>query len=184
VADLPFLSYATPEQALRSAARCLQEGGAQAVKLEGGERQVATVQRLTDNGIPVCAHLGLNPQWVNKLGGYRVQGREEAAAAQMRADARSLQAAGADMLILECVPAELAQTISQDLDIPVIGIGAGRRCDGQIQVLHDVLGVTPGGAPRFAHNFLQGRGSAQEAVAAYVQAVRESGFPGDEHPLA
>jgi 3-methyl-2-oxobutanoate hydroxymethyltransferase len=181
VADLPFLSYATPEQALQSAARCLQQGRAQAVKLEGGERQVATVRRLTDNGIPVCAHLGLNPQWVHKLGGYRVQGRGDEAADQMRADALALEAAGADLLILECVPVALAAEITRSLQIPVIGIGAGAECDGQILVLHDILGITPGRLPRFARNFLDGAGSVQAAVARYAEAVRNGSFPADEH---
>ena len=181
MADMPFMSYATPEQALRNAARCLQEGGAHMVKLEGGASQEETVRRLSDNGIPVCAHLGLKPQSIHKLGGYRVQGRDEAAANAMLRDAAALEKAGADLLLLECVPSVLAAEITANVGIPVIGIGAGVRCDGQILVLQDILGITPGRAPRFAKNFLQGHDSIQAAVAAYVEDVKAARFPTDEH---
>ncbi len=181
VGDMPFMSYASPVQAITNAARLMQEGGAHMVKLEGGALQVETVRQLTERGIPVCAHLGLTPQSVHKLGGYRVQGREEAAAQAMLADARALQEAGVDMLILECVPSGLAAEITRTLEIPVIGIGAGPQCDGQVLVLYDMLGITPGKRPRFTRDFMQDRGSVQAAVAAFVQAVKSGSFPGPEH---
>lgn len=180
MADMPFMSYATPEQALANAARCLQEGGAHGVKLEGGARQIETVARLAANGIPTCAHLGLTPQSVHKLGGYRVQGRDEATAEAMLRDAIALAEAGADLLLLECVPVALASEITANVPIPVIGIGAGAGCDGQILVLHDVLGITPR-MPRFAKNFLQGRESIQAGIEAYVQEVKSGVFPTAEH---
>jgi len=177
VADMPFMSYGSPEQALHNAGRLMKEGGAHMVKLEGGAVQLETVRRLTDHGIPVCAHLGLLPQSVYKLGGYRVQGRDEPTARKLREDAEALQAAGAQLLVLECVPSGLAQEIAATLRIPVIGIGAGPGCDGQVLVLYDLLGITPGKAPSFARNFLAGAGSVQAAVDAYVRAVKEGGFP-------
>ncbi|OGT89175.1 MAG: 3-methyl-2-oxobutanoate hydroxymethyltransferase [Gammaproteobacteria bacterium RIFOXYA12_FULL_61_12] len=176
IADMPFMSYAEPRQALDTAARLMKEGGAHMVKLEGGESQLPTVKSLSGQGVPVCAHLGLQPQSVHKLGGYRVQGTDSGSAGAMRRDALALQAAGAQMLVLECVPAELAQEISGLLEIPVIGIGAGRDCDGQVLVLYDVLGLTPR-MPRFAKDFLQGQGSIAGAAAAFVEAVRTGTFP-------
>ncbi len=180
VADMPFLSHADPAGALATAARLLKEGGAQMVKLEGGG-QADVVGALADHGVPVCAHLGLQPQMVHKLGGYRVQGRDQEAAERMLADARELEAAGADLLILECVPRTLAARITAALDIPVIGIGAGAEVDGQVLVSHDVLGLTPGRPPRFAANFLRGADDIPAALADYVAAVRERRFPADEH---
>ncbi|MFP4079707.1 MAG: 3-methyl-2-oxobutanoate hydroxymethyltransferase [Ectothiorhodospira sp.] len=180
MADMPFMSYTGVDQAVHTAARLMQEGGAQMVKLEGDAQQVQVVETLAHHGIPVCAHLGLRPQSVHKLGGYRVQGRGEAAAERMVSDALALQQAGADMLLLECVPAPLAGRIRHQARIPVIGIGAGSECDGQILVYHDVLGISRH-SPRFSHNFLEGRGSIQEALAAYVQAVKEGAFPAPEH---
>jgi len=179
--DMPFMSYTDPVSALRNAARLMQEGGAQMVKLEGGAPQVDTVAALARHGIPVCAHLGLTPQSIHKLGGYRVQGREEAAAAQMRADALALQDAGADILLLECVPEALAAAITQAVEVPVIGIGAGQRCDGQVLVLQDILGITPDQAPRFSRNFLTGRDGIQAAITAYIEAVKAAEFPAQEH---
>lgn len=184
VGDLPFMSYATPEQALRNAARLMQEGGARAVKLEGGRTQAETVRRLSELGIPVCAHLGLTPQSVHKLGGYRVQGRAPDAARAMLEDARTLQDAGADLLVLECVPSALARELCATLTIPVIGIGAGPGCDGQILVLYDALGITPGRVPRFARSFLTGGLDVRGALRAYVEAVKSGAFPGPEHELA
>ena len=181
MADLPFMSYASPEQALTNAGRFLQEGGAQMVKLEGGAQQLETVGRLAANGIPVCAHLGLTPQSVLKLGGYRVQGREESAAETMLRDAVAFEDAGADMILLECVPARLAAEITAQVRIPVIGIGAGKDCDGQVLVLHDVLGVTAGRMPKFAKDFLAGQGDVRAAVRAYVQAVKDGRFPDQTH---
>jgi 3-methyl-2-oxobutanoate hydroxymethyltransferase len=180
VTDMPFMSYATPHQALGNAARLVAEGGAQAVKLEGGAWLVETIELLTTRGIAVCAHLGLTPQSIHQLGGYRVQGRAAEAAAQIEADAKALQGAGASMLVLECVPRSLAAGITAALEIPVIGIGAGIDCDGQVLVLYDMLGI---GAklPRFAKSFLAATGSVQAAVADYVRAVRAREFPALEH---
>lgn len=176
--DMPFLSFTDPATALANAGRMLKETGAQMVKLEGGSAQVETVARLAECGIPACAHLGLTPQSVHKLGGYRVQGRDDSAARAMSEDARALEAAGADMLLLECVPPTLAAEITAQAEIPVIGIGSGSGCDGQILVLHDALGLTPR-PPRFAHDFLADTGSVRAAVAAYVAAVRAGAFPAE-----
>ncbi|HYN78218.1 MAG TPA: 3-methyl-2-oxobutanoate hydroxymethyltransferase [Lamprocystis sp. (in: g-proteobacteria)] len=178
IGDLPFLACATPERALDSAACLMQEGGAQVVKLEGGASMVNTVRRLTEQGVPVCGHLGLLPQSVNRIGGYRFQGRDADSAQTIREDALALQAAGASLLVLECVPAALAQEISRALAIPVIGIGAGAGCDGQVLVLHDMLGLNPSRPPRFSRDFLKGRGAVSEALAAYLAEVRAGTFPG------
>ena len=180
IGDLPFMSYTSPEMALLNSARLMQEGRAHMVKLEGGAPQVATVAQLAHHGVPVCAHLGLQPQSVHKLGGYRVQGRDEAVAKQMLADAKALQDAGADLLVLECVPVNVAATISQALNIPVIGIGAGRECDGQVLVLHDMLGISAK-APKFSQDFIGEGATIPQAVAAYVQAVKANTFPQDQH---
>jgi 3-methyl-2-oxobutanoate hydroxymethyltransferase len=184
IADLPFMSYATPERAIDAAARLMGEGGVAMVKLEGGAEVVETVRLLTRFGAPVCAHLGLLPQSVHQLGGYRYQGRDQAGAAAIRADALALQDAGASLLILECVPADLAAALTAELRIPVIGIGAGNRCDGQVLVLHDMLGLLPGRSPRFSKDFLAEAGSVQAALAAYVGAVRDGSFPGPDQTLA
>lgn len=181
VADLPFMSYATPEQAMHSAARLMKEGGAHMVKLEGGALMVETVHQLTQRGIPVCAHLGLLPQSVHKLGGYRVQGRDSEAAEAMLADALAMEQAGADLLVLECIPRSLAGRISEALSIPVIGIGAGPDTDGQVLVLYDMLGITPGKRPSFSHDFLAESGSVVAAISAYVQQVKAGSFPSGEH---
>jgi 3-methyl-2-oxobutanoate hydroxymethyltransferase len=177
VTDMPFLSYASPAQALATAARLMKQGGAHMVKLEGGAEQMETVQRLSAAGVPVCAHLGLLPQSVHKLGGYRVQGRDQASAQRLREDALALQEAGAGMLVLECVPAALASEVSASLDIPVIGIGAGPGCDGQVLVLYDMLGITPGKRPSFTQDFLASADGIEQAVDAYVQAVKRGVFP-------
>ena len=179
MADLPFMSYTSPDQAIGNAARLMQEGLAQIVKLEGGEAQLDTVRHMTRHGVPVCAHLGLTPQTVHKLGGYRVQGRDDKVAKQMLSDALALQDAGADALVLECVPVELAEKITGELEIPTIGIGAGRVCDGQVLVLQDMIGISSL-APKFTANFLNEGRTIQEAIAAYVQAVREQSFPTDD----
>lgn len=181
VVDLPFMSYeATREQALASAGRIMQSG-AHMVKLEGGATMVETVRFLTERSIPVCGHLGLTPQAIHQMGGFRVQGRDPEAAARIRADARALQEAGAGLLVLESMPAGLARTISAELRIPTIGIGAGVHCDGQVLVLQDLLGIYPRPTPKFAKNFMQGRTSIESAVQAYVEAVRKGEFPGPEH---
>lgn len=179
--DMPFMSYATVEQALENAARLMRDGRAHMVKLEGGRIQQEIVSSLTRRGIPVCAHLGLQPQSVYKLGGYRVQGRSDEAAQGMLEDALALQDAGADMLLLECVPRELASHITGQVGIPVIGIGAGPDTHAQVLVLHDMLGATTGRVPRFAADFLTGSGSIAAAIRGYVEAVREGRFPAAEH---
>jgi 3-methyl-2-oxobutanoate hydroxymethyltransferase len=184
IADMPFMSFASTDRALSAAHRLMAEGGAGMVKLEGGAAVADVVTLLTRFGVPVCAHLGLLPQSVHQLGGYRYQGRDDAGAAQIRSDALLLQQTGASLLVLECVPAELAAEIAGELRIPVIGIGAGNRCDGQVLVLHDMLGLTPGRPPRFSRNFMDGADGIAGAVAAYVEAVRSGAFPGPEQTLA
>jgi 3-methyl-2-oxobutanoate hydroxymethyltransferase len=185
IGDMPFLTYATRERALHAAGRLMQEGGVQMVKLEGGAGMVDTVAALTAQGVPVCGHLGLLPQSVHKLGGYRVQGRDAASAQTIRDDALALQRAGAGLLVLECVPAALAAEVTRALSIPVIGIGAGAGCDGQVLVLYDMLGVGPDRPPSFSKDFLLGRDDGiSGAVAAYVQAVKARTFPGPEQTPA
>ncbi len=180
VADLPFGSYQpSPERAYTSAAR-LMAAGAHMVKLEGGAVMLDTVAFLTQRGIPVCAHIGLLPQSVNQLGGYKVQGREDAAAAQLVADARALESAGAGMIVLEMVPASVAKTVTNALTIPTIGIGAGAACSGQVLVLYDMLGIYPH-APKFSKNFLAGSDSIEAATRAYVSAVKNGNFPTADH---
>lgn len=182
IADLPFQSYATPERALDASAPMLAAGGASMVKLEGAGPMLETIRFLSEREIPVCAHLGLTPQSVLRLGGYRVQGREQAAAARLLADAEAVAAAGAELLVLECVPSALAGEITARLAIPTIGIGAGPACDGQILVLHDMLGINSGHRrPRFVKNFLAGADSIADAIKAYASAVRDGSFPGPEH---
>ena len=181
IADMPFGSYQqSPEQALRNATR-LMAAGAHMIKLEGGDVMLKTVEFLVKRGIPVCTHLGFTPQSVNQLGGYRVQGRSEDDAAQLLADAQGLQQAGAAMMVLEMIPAELAKQVTAALHIPTIGVGAGVDCDGQVLVLQDLLGIFAGKSPRFTKNFMQGANSIQEAVANYVQAVKTQAFPTSEH---
>lgn len=182
IADLPFMSDSTLTQTLANSARLIKEGGADMVKLEGGARVLGAVQALSELGVPVCGHLGLLPQSVLKKG-YRVQGREHEAAEQLVKDSLALEQAGAEMLVLECVPSGLAQRISQTLAIPVIGIGAGDQTDGQVLVVYDLLGLTPGKLPRFSHNFLAQAGSIPHAMVAYVQAVRARQFPTQEHEM-
>lgn len=181
VADMPFMSYTNPDQALENAVRLMQEGGAMMVKLEGGAGQIAIVEYLTRHDIPVCAHLGLKPQSVHKIGGFKVQGRDADQAKQMTVDARALQDAGADLVLLECVPNELGQAVTDALEVPVIGIGAGPDVDGQILVLYDVLGITQGRMPRFVENFMTGSDSVATAIEHYVQAVKKKTYPAPEH---
>ncbi len=178
VADMPYASDRTPEQALHNA-RELLAAGAHMVKLEGNKSDV--VRHLVAHSVAVCGHLGFTPQSVHELGGYKVQGRDEASAQKILDDALALQQAGATLLVLEMVPASLADRITRILGIPTIGIGAGPNCSGQVLVLHDMLGIYPGKTPKFARNFLQGAGSVQAALAAYVQAVRRGTFPAAEH---
>lgn len=179
VADLPFASYATPEQALHNAACLMQSAGVQMVKLEGAKLDV--IQFLVDQGVPVCGHLGLLPQSVHCIGGYKVQGREAAVADRIIQDAINIERAGAGLLILECVPAQLAKEISQQLLIPVIGIGAGVHCDGQVLVLYDMLGISVGGWPRFSKNFMADATTIEQAIRDYHLAVKSLAFPDSEH---
>ncbi|MDH3316262.1 MAG: 3-methyl-2-oxobutanoate hydroxymethyltransferase [Gammaproteobacteria bacterium] len=179
--DMPFMSFATVDDARRNAARLMQEGGAEIVKLEGTGAQAETVEALSAQGVPVCAHLGLRPQAVHKLGAYKIQGREPDGAQELMDDAAALAEAGADMLLLECVPASLAKKITEHSPVPVIGIGAGVHCDGQILVLYDMLGITPGRRPSFSKDFLAEAGSIPAALEAYVEAVKSGTFPGPEH---
>ncbi|MEO7325795.1 MAG: 3-methyl-2-oxobutanoate hydroxymethyltransferase [Dokdonella sp.] len=181
VADLPFMSYRDPSTALSNAARLMGEGGVAMVKLEGADWTCEVIDALTRREVPVCAHLGLTPQSVHRLGGYRVQGKSDAAAERLKSDALAVQDAGAALLVLECVPAALAAEITRALRIPTIGIGAGVDCDGQILVVQDVLGITSGKRPRFSKDFLAGTNSVVAAIAAYAAAVRSGEFPSAEH---
>jgi len=182
LADMPFQSYATPERALDAAIVLLAEGGAGMVKLEGAGPLLDSIRFLSERDIPVCAHLGLTPQSVLKLGGYKVQGHERAAAEKLLADAVAVSDAGAELLVLECVPSALAAQITRRVPIPTIGIGAGPDCDGQILVIYDLLGLDSGHRrPRFVKNFLADRDSIADAVRAYADAVRDGSFPGPEH---
>lgn len=181
VADLPFQSDATPERALEASTTLLQAGAAM-VKLEGAGFKLDVIRFLVEREIPVCAHLGLTPQSVLRLGGYRVQGRDDAAAEKLRADARAVADAGAALLVLECVPSALARAISADVAIPTIGIGAGPHCDGQVLVLHDLLGVNSGHRrPKFVKDFLAEAGTVAGAAAAFAAAVRDGSFPDAAH---
>lgn len=180
MADLPFMSYASEAQTLENAAR-LMRAGAQMVKLEGGAWIGQTTRLLTERGIPVCAHMGLTPQSINRIGGHRIQGRDPAAASTIIEEAQLLQEQGASLLLLECVPASLGRRITESLSIPVIGIGAGPDVDGQIMVMHDALGISPI-TPRFVHNFLRDSDSGvQGAFSAYVKAVKDGSFPAPQH---
>jgi 3-methyl-2-oxobutanoate hydroxymethyltransferase len=181
VADLPFMSYASPEVALANSVRLMQEGGARMVKLESGAEQLRIVEFLAGHDIAVCAHLGLKPQSVHKTGGFRVQGRDDEAAARILQDAKDLQSAGADIVLLECIPNALGKAVTEALDVPVIGIGAGPDTGGQIQVLYDILDITSGRKPRFVRNFMQDAGSPLAALKAYVGAVKQREYPGPEH---
>lgn len=181
IADLPFMSYPSRDLALTHSVRLMQEGGAEMVKLESGGKQAEIVEFLAGHDIAVCAHLGLKPQSVHKTGGFRVQGREKDAAAQLVADARRLEAAGADLVLLECIPAELGKAITAALRVPVIGIGAGPHTDGQILVTYDILDITTGRKPRFVRNFMEGSHSNLEAVQRYVRAVKQGEYPAPEH---
>jgi 3-methyl-2-oxobutanoate hydroxymethyltransferase len=181
VADLPFMSYASTEQALTNSVRLLQEGGAQMVKLETGAEQLRIVEFLAGHDIAVCAHLGLKPQSVHKTGGFRVQGREQDVAEKLLRAALDLQSAGADIILLECIPAGLGKAITKELEVPVIGIGAGPDADGQIQVVYDILDITSGRKPRFVRDFMAGNGTPLAALQAYVAAVKSREYPAPEH---
>ena len=184
MADLPFASYPTRDIALANAVRLMQEGGAEIVKLESGPSQIDIVEFLANHDIAVCAHLGLKPQSVHKTGGFRVQGREQDSALRMIESAKRLEAAGADLILLECIPSELGRRITEALTVPVIGIGAGPDVDGQILVLYDVLGITTGRKPRFVLDCMQGAGDNLEALRHYVSAVKSVTYPAPEHCFA
>lgn len=179
IADLPFMTYATPETALSNATRLMQ-AGAQMIKLEGGQWLAQTVAMLSERGLPVCAHLGLTPQSVNKFGGFRVQGRDPEQAEQIAADARLLAESGADLLVLECVPSALAERITREINIPTIGIGAGGDTDAQVLVINDILGLTEK-PPKFSKNFLTEAGDISGAMKQYVADVKAGRFPDQTH---
>ena len=184
IADLPFASYGDPVQALDSAA-ALMRAGADMVKLEGGgDWQTDIIRYLVERSVPVCAHLGLLPQSVHVLGGYKVQGKSKDAASLMREQALACEEAGSQMLVLEAIPSSLGAAITKSLTIPTIGIGAGPDCSGQVLVLQDMLGISPGKPPKFVKNFMDGHASIEAAVKAYVREVKSGKFPGTEHGFA
>ncbi|KGD70513.1 3-methyl-2-oxobutanoate hydroxymethyltransferase [Tatumella morbirosei] len=180
LADLPFMSYSSPVQAYENAAQ-LMRAGANMIKLEGGAWLAETVRGLTERAVPVCGHLGLTPQSVNVFGGYKVQGRDSDAAEVLLNDALTLERAGAQLMVLECVPHSLAARITTALSIPVIGIGAGNQTDGQILVMHDALGITDGHLPKFSKNFLAETGNIRDAISLYIRQVAEGSYPSAEH---
>ncbi len=180
IADMPFMSYANLEQALTNAAKLMQ-AGASMIKIEGGAWLVDTIKALVERGIPVCAHLGLTPQSVNVFGGFKVQGRNDAQAQQMVKDALALEAAGAQLLVLECIPAPLGKAISEAITIPTIGIGAGKDTNGQILVMHDALGISCSYMPKFSRNFLQETGDIKKSIELYICEVSLGNFPGEDH---
>jgi 3-methyl-2-oxobutanoate hydroxymethyltransferase len=184
IADMPYATYPDPKTAFKNAARMISEGECAMVKLEGGGPVIECIRYLVDREVPVCAHLGLTPQSVLRLGGYKVQGRGEAAAQALHEAAIAAQAAGAELLVLECVPSPVAAAIRSGLEIPVIGIGAGPQCDGQILVCYDVIGVSSGRRPRFVKNFLVGSDGVLDAFKRYVGDVRSGAFPATEHEYA
>jgi len=181
MADLPFMSYPSKDQALANAVRLMQEGNAKMVKLESGAGQVDIVEFLASHDIAVCAHLGLKPQSVHKSGGFRVQGREEAQAKRMIDSAKTLESAGADVVLLECIPAALGKQITEELHVPVIGIGAGPDTDGQILVLYDILDLTTGRKPRFVRNYMVDGATNLQALKNYVQSIKRKDYPAPEH---
>lgn len=180
LSDLPFMSYDTPENTFANAAK-LMRAGANMIKLEGGKWLAETVKQLTERAVPVCGHLGLTPQSVNIFGGYKVQGREDADAERLLEDALALEAAGMQLLVLECVPVTLAKRITEALSVPVIGIGAGNATDGQILVMHDAFGFTGGHIPKFAKNFLAETGDIRTAIRQYIAEVEDGSYPAAQH---
>ncbi|MCP2041643.1 3-methyl-2-oxobutanoate hydroxymethyltransferase [Neisseria sp. HSC-16F19] len=184
VTDLPFGAYQQSKEQAFAASVELMAAGAHMVKLEGGVWMAETTHFLQQRGIPVCAHIGLTPQSVNAFGGYKVQGRGDTAAQALLADARAHAEAGADLVLMECVPAELGKEVNDSIACPTIGIGAGVDCSGQVLVMHDMLGVFPGKTAKFVRNFMQGQSSIQDAVAAYVAAVKDQSFPAAEHTFS
>jgi 3-methyl-2-oxobutanoate hydroxymethyltransferase len=183
IADMPFMSYATPEQTMINATTLMQ-AGANMVKVEGGHWLLESVKMLTERGIPVCGHLGLTPQSVHVFGGFKIQGRDADNAQRILDEAKAIEAAGAQLLVVECIPAPLAKAITDALTIPVIGIGAGADTDGQILVMHDVLGISSGYIPRFSKNYLKQTGEIRSAVRAYIDEVAQGVFPAEEHTFS
>lgn len=183
IADMPFMSYSTPEVAYQNAATLMQ-AGANMVKLEGGAWLIETIEGLNQRGVPVCGHLGLTPQSVHVFGGFKVQGRDDLQAEQMLEHAKALEQAGVQLLVLECIPTELAEKITQAVKIPVIGIGAGSKTDGQILVMHDMFGISANYMPKFSKNYLQETGDIREAVSQFIDEVRDGVFPGPEHSFS
>lgn len=184
IADLPYHSYLNKDDALKNSQRLMDEAGADMVKLEGGGKFIAIAEHLIKNGVPVCGHLGLLPQSVIELGGYKVQGREQTAADIIVKDAHALQSVGVEMIVLECIPQQLAKRITNEVDVITIGIGAGLDCSGQVLVLYDLLGITPGKRPKFSKNFLadlKGPVSMSSAISAYVREVKNLSFPTEAH---
>jgi len=181
VTDMPFMSYPNPDEAVKNAGVLMQQGHAHMVKLEGGQKVLDSVQHIVNQGIPVCGHLGLLPQSVNQLGGYRVQGKDDAQANIIIEDAKCLQQAGASAIVVECIPSTLAKKITAVVDIPIIGIGAGVDCDGQVLVSYDMLDITFGKRPKFSKNFMLEAGNIADAVSAYVSAVKNKTFPAKTH---
>lgn len=181
VADMPFMSYTSPSQALENSVRLMQEGGAKMIKLEGGSGQIGIVEHLANHDIPVCAHVGLKPQSVHKIGGFKVQGRDADEGTRLVESAVQLQNAGADIVLLECVPNEIGKKATEALDVPTIGIGAGPYVDGQILVVYDILDITMGRTPRFVRNFQSGNDSPLAALEEYVTAVKNREYPAPEH---
>lgn len=180
IGDMPFMTYATTEQALINATKLMQ-AGASMIKMEGGAWLVNTIKSLVERGIPVCAHLGLTPQSVNVFGGFKVQGRDSAKAQEMIENAKALESAGAQLLVLECIPSSLGKAITEAISIPTIGIGAGKDTDGQILVMHDALGISCSYMPKFSRNFLIDTGDIKKAVELYIDEVSQGNFPGPEH---
>ncbi|MDX3775109.1 3-methyl-2-oxobutanoate hydroxymethyltransferase [Chromatiaceae bacterium AAb-1] len=180
IADMPFMTYGTTEQALQNVIPLMQ-AGANMVKVEGGDFLLPSIKALTERGVPVCAHLGLTPQSVHVFGGYKLQGKTEQQANAILEQAKAVQDAGAQLLVLECIPTALAGQITQALSIPVIGIGAGNVTDGQVLVMHDLLGISSGYIPKFSKNFLQQTGEIRSAISQYVADVKSGAFPGKEH---
>ena len=185
IADMPFLTFqVSPEEAMRNAGRLLQEGGAQAVKVEGGERTVPVVERLTAAGIPVVGHLGLTPQSVNETGGFRLQAKTASGAAELLRDAHAMEAAGAFAVVLELVPAEVAKGVTEAIGIPTIGIGAGPHCDGEVQVFHDIVGLQDWFVPRHTRRYADIGAQIKPALEQYTADVRSGAFPAEEHSIS
>lgn len=180
ISDMPFMTYATKEQTFANATKLMQ-AGASMVKMEGGSWLIETIEGLVERGIPVCGHLGLTPQSVNVFGGFKVQGREQSQAEKMVAEAKALEAAGIQLLVLECIPESLGKAISEAVSVPTIGIGAGRDTDGQILVMHDALGISCSYMPKFSRNFLKDTGDIKAAIELYIAEVSAGNFPGEDH---